>query len=69
MFLLAPSSKTNLSESTKIFPDGVLSCFRVQTPNKYLLDRLLLHGHRLLWVNWTSVQFVILLLQHLQTRT
>lgn len=64
---MASSRKTDLSKSTKIFPDGVLCCLGDQPPNKDLLDGFLLHCHRLLGVNWTSVQSVILLLQYLQT--
>lgn len=60
---------TNLSEGPKIFPDGVFRRLRVQTADKDLLGRLLLHGHCPLGVNLASVQPVFLLLQHLQVHT
>lgn len=67
--LVALCNKTDLSEGPEIFPDGILRCIWVQTADKDLFGGLLLHGHRPLGVDHTSVQLVFLLLQHLQTHT
>ena len=67
-FYLALSGNTDLSEGSEIFPDSILCGLGVQTPDKDLLGGLLLHGHRLLGVDWTAVQSVFLLLQNLNTQ-
>lgn len=55
-----------LSECTKILANLLLCCLRVQTTDKYFLDRLLLQRHGFLWVNLSSIQPVLLLCQHLR---
>lgn len=57
----------HLSKGSEVLPDAFLSGFRVQTANKDLLDGLLLHGQRPLGVDLAPVQFVLALLQHLQS--